>query len=147
MSLSSIALNFYNQYVTANCLSRVCEVVSFRVRKNSSATLKPERAAPVHNFNKTVLNETLKIYFYTAIISQHVIEAWVRAQRQSSRLNFFGKQSLIWEVGGQEYSQNRIKANLTLIYPLISTTLLFYSFRRLKAIPCRLTMNLSSDCH
>ena len=64
---------FITSTVTAKCFSCVCEVVSFNVRKNSFATLKLEQATWGHNFNKVVLNETLKTYFYlhTAIIRKH----------------------------------------------------------------------------
>ena len=116
---------FITSTVTAKCLSRVCEVVSFHVRKNSFATLKLEQAAWGHTFNEMVLNETLKTYFYAAIVRNHALEVWVRAQFEV--LIFFRKQILMWEWGGKECSENQTKAQWTLIYPYRSITLLFWS--------------------
>ena len=127
---------FITSTVTAKCFSCVCEVVSFNVRKNSFATLKLEQAAWGHNFNKVVLNETLKTYFHTAIIRKHAMEVSVRAQSL-----FYPKAiSYVWRWWVGVFWESK-KAHIKLFYPYSSSTVLFSSVRRLKTIPCRLSMS------
>ena len=103
---------FITSTVTTKCLSRVCEVVSFYDKKNSLATLKLEKPAWGRNFNEMVINEIFKTFHRnnTQAHNEGLGPCTVRSPY------FFRKKFLLWDGGGEEYCEYRIKAHITLIY-------------------------------